>query len=412
MKKHILLISLAILLIAGKQTNAQGICDPSGNILIYSNYDGGTFTINIDENIPNIRIGLCSYEQLNVTITGTYADNVVQVLYAGYNSGGGTSVSGVDAGIVEILEFPPVTLFDVDGYAYMICAYECDTDYVPGGCNTVDQAVDYFSTYLDGNIRYSYFQYGVFSGTEDMSDGGNCCLGAEPCAIVVDAGQDASICVGDSVMLDGSGAVNYVWFPDVALSDDGIYNPYSTPETTITYILTGSDADGCSGLDSVTVFVNPYPVVEIMDMGDGNLMATGGGSYQWYLNGEIIPGAINETYVATTTGYYAVEVTSDAGCTVLTEEIIVQVDQIANHYLNQQIICYPNPVNNELHITTSTGLQIEQVEIYAINGQLVLSIADLQMATNSISVEKIPAGLYTIKVLTNEGIAVKQIVVE
>jgi len=44
MKKHILLISLAILLIAGKETNAQGICDPSGNILIYSNYDGGTFT--------------------------------------------------------------------------------------------------------------------------------------------------------------------------------------------------------------------------------------------------------------------------------------------------------------------------------------------------------------------------------
>ena len=44
---------------------------------------------------------------------------------------------------------------------------------------------------------------------------------------------------------------------------------------------------------------------------------------------------------------------------------------------------------------------------------MVLSIADLQMATNSsISVEKIPAGLYTIKVLTNEGIAVKQIVVE
>ena len=214
------------------------------------------------------------------------------------------------------------------------------------------QAVDYFSTYLDGNIRYSYFQYGVFSGTEDMSDGGNCCLGAEPCAIVVDAGQDASICVGDSVMLEGSGAVNYVWFPDVALSDDGIYNPYSTPETTITYILTGSDTDGCSGLDSVTVFVNPYPVVEIMDMGDGNLMATGGGSYQWYLNGAIIPGAINETYVATTTGYYAVEVTSDAGCTVLTEEIIVQVDPIANHYLYQQIICYPNPVNNELHITT------------------------------------------------------------
>ena len=90
----------------------------------------------------------------------------------------------------------------------------------------------------------------------------------------------------------------------------------------------------------------------------------------------------------------------------------MQVDQIANHYLNQQIICYPNPVNDELHISTSTGLQIEQVEIYAINGQMVLSIADLQMATNSISVEKIPAGLYTIKVLTNEGIAVKQIVVE
>lgn len=411
MKKNLL---LTFLLLTGSlffTLKAQGICDPAANVIIYSNYDGGDFTINIDENIPNIRIGLCSYEDLHVTISGTYAANVVEVLYAGYNSDGTTSVTGVDAGIVSILNYPPVTLFDADGYNFMICAYECDTDYVPGGCNTVDQAADYFLTYLDGNIRYSQYQYSAFTGTFTMSLGGNCCYGATDCVIEVGAGQDADICVGDSVQLKGSGALNYSWTPNIALSDAEIAEPYASPTTTTTYILFGTDADGCGGTDTVTIFVNPLPTVTVTPSGTGTLTATGGGTYQWYFMGEIIDGATNAVYEATENGYYSVEVTSDAGCVTLSEEVLMQpVGITTNSYINQFVTLFPNPATDVININTNSIIIIDELIIYNVSGQAVKTISNGN--SNQINVEMLPAGLYTIKLITNKGLITKQIILE
>lgn len=326
MKRLYLLLACCVWLISTQETSAQGICNPAGNIIIYSNYDGGNMTINIDENIPDIRIGICTYESIDVNITGTYAGNVTQVLYAGYNSGGGTSVTGVDAGIVDILMYPPVTLIDPDGYPYMICAYVCDSTFVPGGCNTVDQAIDYFVTELPGTIRYSYFQYGVYTGTYDISDGGNCCFGAA-CTTEIDAGQDAGICAGDSTLLEVTGALTYTWSPAAGLDDTEAASTYAHPDITTTYIVTGTDADGCVGIDSVTVTVLPLPEPDI-DI-TGTTLSTGGGvSYQWYLDGEPIPGATAETYTVTENGLYTVEVTNADGCTGVSNGVNMVVNAI------------------------------------------------------------------------------------
>lgn len=140
-----LLYAACIIALCPTAVFAQGICDPSGNIIIFSNYDGGTLNLEIDEDIPNLRIGICSYESVTVNISGDYSENVEEVVYAGYDADDVSAVTGVPPAIVEILVIPPATLDDPDGYPYIICAYECDTDYVPGGCNTVEQVTDFFS---------------------------------------------------------------------------------------------------------------------------------------------------------------------------------------------------------------------------------------------------------------------------
>ena len=73
----------------------------------------------------------------------------------------------------------------------------------------------------------------------------------------VDAGQDTTVCEGDSVVLSGSGAVNYLW-------DNGITNgtPFLPVVGITKYIVTGTDGNSCINVDSVTVFVNSIPVVE------------------------------------------------------------------------------------------------------------------------------------------------------
>ena len=65
-----------------------------------------------------------------------------------------------------------------------------------------------------------------------------------------------SVCLGESVQLAASGALNYTWSPSAGLSAIDISNPIAFPQSTTTYIVTGTDANGCVGTADITVSVN------------------------------------------------------------------------------------------------------------------------------------------------------------
>lgn len=74
---------------------------------------------------------------------------------------------------------------------------------------------------------------------------------------VVNAGPDVTINVGEVTTLVPSGPPgNYVWTPNTGLSCDVCLNPNASPLVTTEYLLTVTDANGCSGWSTVTVFVN------------------------------------------------------------------------------------------------------------------------------------------------------------
>jgi len=166
--KHLIL--LTILVISGNYFAQNPTCSPTGNLLIFSNYDGGELNINIDQNIPNLKIGVCTYEPVRITISGPFASNVSQVLYAGFNSiqnnnncnigNFPTSIIGVPLTNQSILTIPPVTLSNPNGYNFgIICGYSCDVNTNQGGCNTIDQIKDYFITQLGGSLYSLNAQY-------------------------------------------------------------------------------------------------------------------------------------------------------------------------------------------------------------------------------------------------------------
>ena len=160
-------------------------CSPQGNVALFSNYDGGPLTINVDQNIPDLHIGIVSYEFAVVNIVGPYADNVAAVWWAGFNGvndhcGAGavnhaTSISGAPAGTAEILVYPPATLSNANGNALIICNYSCDIGSVQGGCNTADQIAHFFLSQWGGVLLFHRTQYGCWEDVWNISDGGNCC---------------------------------------------------------------------------------------------------------------------------------------------------------------------------------------------------------------------------------------------
>lgn len=194
MKKLYSLILLFGILFSARAQNQ--FCNPNGNVIIYSNYDGGVIYIIVDQNIPNLKIGICTYEAVRVNIQGTYASNVTEVRYAGYigtndncNLGvTSTQIIGVANPVDTIIQYPNVTYPDPNGYPQMICAVGC-TNSSTGGCNTTDQIAHYFQTVFGGTLYYHHTQYNCWNNwTTLVSQGGNCCL--SPLTSVDNVAQD------------------------------------------------------------------------------------------------------------------------------------------------------------------------------------------------------------------------------
>src|ERR1044071_5551941 len=80
-----LLLFTAVIVSLLKVGSAQVFCHTNGNVAIYSNYDGGYLNIDIDQNIPDLKIGITTYEKCEVHFSGPYVSNISQVIYAGYN---------------------------------------------------------------------------------------------------------------------------------------------------------------------------------------------------------------------------------------------------------------------------------------------------------------------------------------
>ncbi|MEJ7625335.1 MAG: PKD domain-containing protein [Ferruginibacter sp.] len=92
----------------------------------------------------------------------------------------------------------------------------------------------------------------------------------------VNAGPpDTSVVEGEPLLLSASGAVIYLWSPDTWLTDAFIQNTVSNPKDDILYRVTGMDASGCLGTDSIRVRLfkldpDMYVPTAFTPNGDGN----------------------------------------------------------------------------------------------------------------------------------------------
>lgn len=75
------------------------------------------------------------------------------------------------------------------------------------------------------------------------------------------AGNDTTIIISESAVLNGSGGTEYVWTPAGTLNDPTLQNPTATPLVTTTYTVTVTDDNGCVSTDEVTVYVSNTPVI-------------------------------------------------------------------------------------------------------------------------------------------------------
>jgi gliding motility-associated-like protein len=131
----------------------------------------------------------------------------------------------------------------------------------------------------------------------------------------VDAGKDDTVCRGSGITLTASGATTYTWSPAYHLSCDRCASTIASPDVDTTYIVAGTDANGCSNKDTVEVTVIQHVPVSAGDKhticeGDSvQLNVLGGVAWEWLP--PVANGANSSKPVVrpiTTTTYYVVVV--------------------------------------------------------------------------------------------------------
>ena len=149
---------------------------------------------------------------------------------------------------------------------------------------------------------------------------------------IIDAGQDETICIGDSVQLSAVGADNYLWIPNNDINSNIISNPIVYPTILTEYIVTGTDINNCSNKDTININVNPLPILTISDdttICDGDTIqveAFGGTTFSWLTSDSISNIAISSPLVwPTSTTLYSV-IVSDANSCEDTTEVLITVN--------------------------------------------------------------------------------------
>ncbi len=140
----------------------------AASFVIYGNYGGGSFTINVDKHVPGLAIGLVSYQPMTVTVGGPFASDVVAVFHSGYEPG--TTVAGISPTLVSDQRMAPATVPAGLGNNTI----DCEISATGPGCNPASQVQAFFAATVGGSFLYNQCQYAAFTGVFNVSAGGSC----------------------------------------------------------------------------------------------------------------------------------------------------------------------------------------------------------------------------------------------
>jgi hypothetical protein len=447
-----LLLAFSYFLFAGTVAQAQTFCNPNGNLILYTNYDGGILNINIDQNIPNIKIGVVTYESVQINITGAFASNVTDVVYAGFNGSNDNCSTGITVTSINstgstntILFYPPGTISNPNGNANIICAYSCDISSNQGGCNTVDEIEAYWLNYFPGStLRSHMVQYNCYPSTQLISNGGNCCGAPAPLSASITPVQPTCNggCNGSAIAAGAGGTPSYTYQwtggPATALWSglcagtytvtvtDGasatttqtvtLTNPpvlqttinhvacqtYTWPSNGMTYTASATYLDtvaatnGCDSFLTLNLTIGTGLNLNVTQTTTMLTSAQAGATYQWLnCTGNVpVSGATAQSYSPPGSGTYAVIVTYQ-GCSDTSACYSLLPINVAHVATNTEFNIYPNPAHNEVYIESAITKGN-----YVITDQLgkVILKGSLTGNRTAVSLEALSSGLYFMSV--------------
>ena len=171
---------------------------------------------------------------------------------------------------------------------------------------------------------------------------------------------------------------------------------------------------GCPSLaGTVTVVVNPNPATPTVTAAGNTLTSSATAGNQWYLNGVVITGATSQTYTASQSGVYTVQVTVN-GCTSALSNSIT-ITGIEEYSQDNSFSIYPNPSHGIFTVTLHSDVK-KTYTLKMVNalGQLVFvkSLTDITGDySQPVDVSRFSKGVYMLVLTDDKHETVKKVIV-
>jgi murein DD-endopeptidase MepM/ murein hydrolase activator NlpD len=208
-----------------------------------------------------------------------------------------------------------------------------------------------------------------------------------PLATITPNGSTA-FCEDDSITLTASSASTYQW-------SNGETTQSIIVKTSGDYSVIVTDSNGCSATSTITsITVNPLPSAPTITANGKILSSSYPIGNQWYLNGNIIPGAVSQTYSAQQNGKYTVVYTDSNGCSAISAPynyISVGITELTKEDV---LLIIPNPADDFIELPDALLYNNSQVLIYSSIGVIVYQ----GKTEKRIDISFLSSGIYFLKV--------------
>lgn len=212
----------------------------------------------------------------------------------------------------------------------------------------------------------------------------------------------ANICIGDTVNLQVTAPNNgtFQWYtqPNGGLPiHTGNSLTINNLNSTTTYYVETISNTCTSNRTAVTVQVF-QPQIPIITQNGNQLQSTPALTYQWYLNGNPIPGATTPTYTPTQNGSYSVLVTDVNGCSAMSEPFQYTTTSFSSSF-DKTITIYPNPTQGNI-LQVQTSLVADwSYQIIDLQGRIV---KEGKLTNTAIELNEIVNGMYYVKLFEKD----------
>lgn len=227
---------------------------------------------------------------------------------------------------------------------------------------------------------------------------------------------NTTICSGNSVIVNATGASTYSWLPSGSASTSTL-----APSSTTVYSVTGKNGTCNSTPKTFTINVTPTPSITasasptIMCTGQtSTLTASGATNYTWSPATSLSSntGSVVVSSAVATTIY---TITGNNGTCIANKNMTLTVSTctgINNLLSTAELSVYPNPSNGLFTISNSINTDKLDVSITNALGQIIVSESAINTNQITVDLSKYSKGIYYAKVSTTEGTQLFKLILE